>query len=198
MSFGSSVVGAQEVSALHRNDDVDADSAAHHHTLGVSPNQAAPGNHKHDTAYAAKVHGHANPSTKARLGAVVPVSFGVSPTLFTIKVKNNNTYITDFDIRLHLNITDRTTIVATDFLIVEWLIDGVLQVEQTAIRWITGTAGNHPTAFRSGVPATIAVDRVAAGAEVTVGIKARVTGAASTSASTYDVEANTYYVLREA
>lgn len=40
-------VPAQEVNDFHNNDDVDSSQASHHHTLGKSPNQAAPGNHVH-------------------------------------------------------------------------------------------------------------------------------------------------------
>ena len=38
------------VNEFHTNDGLDRDSAAHHHTLGTSPNQAAAGAHNHDGA----------------------------------------------------------------------------------------------------------------------------------------------------
>lgn len=41
------ILSPQQVNDLHRNDDVDDSSFAHHHTLGIKPNQAAPGNHQH-------------------------------------------------------------------------------------------------------------------------------------------------------
>ena len=36
------------VNEFHTNDDLDRDSNAHHHTLGVGVNQASPGAHNHD------------------------------------------------------------------------------------------------------------------------------------------------------
>lgn len=36
------------VNEFHTNDDLDRDSNAHHHTLGVGINQAASGGHNHD------------------------------------------------------------------------------------------------------------------------------------------------------
>lgn len=42
----------------HRVSDVDADQYAQHHTLGKSPNQAAPGNHNHDDTYSPLGHTH--------------------------------------------------------------------------------------------------------------------------------------------
>lgn len=39
---------AAEVDEFHRNSDVDLRRESQHHTLGPQPNQAAPGDHKHD------------------------------------------------------------------------------------------------------------------------------------------------------
>lgn len=39
---------AEEVERLHTNADTDTRAESQHHTLGPSPTQAAPGNHKHD------------------------------------------------------------------------------------------------------------------------------------------------------
>lgn len=36
------------VEAFHARDDIDSSVNAHHHTLGVKHNQAAPGDHVHD------------------------------------------------------------------------------------------------------------------------------------------------------
>jgi len=36
------------VNRFHQKDDADSSSEAHHHTLGIKKDQAAPGNHKHD------------------------------------------------------------------------------------------------------------------------------------------------------
>lgn len=36
------------VNEFHTNDDLDRDSNAHHHTLGVGVNQASSGGHNHD------------------------------------------------------------------------------------------------------------------------------------------------------
>ena len=36
------------VTEFHTNDDVDTSGQAHHHTLGIGANQAAPGPHRHD------------------------------------------------------------------------------------------------------------------------------------------------------
>ena len=38
----------QVVDDFHENSDLDARAESQHHTLGPSPTQAAPGNHKHD------------------------------------------------------------------------------------------------------------------------------------------------------
>lgn len=37
----------KEVSDFHTNDDLDVSPTSHHHTLGPSRNQAAPGTHTH-------------------------------------------------------------------------------------------------------------------------------------------------------
>lgn len=37
-----------EVNQFHRYDDVDVDPVSHHHTLGIDPAQASPGDHTHD------------------------------------------------------------------------------------------------------------------------------------------------------
>jgi hypothetical protein len=39
---------AQAVEDFHTNSDLDARAESQHHTLGPSPTQASPGNHKHD------------------------------------------------------------------------------------------------------------------------------------------------------
>jgi hypothetical protein len=41
-------VPAEEVNLFHLNSDRDAGSTAQHHTLGLGPGQASPGNHNHD------------------------------------------------------------------------------------------------------------------------------------------------------
>jgi hypothetical protein len=42
------VYSAQAVIKFHQRDDTDSSKTAHHHSLGPSANQAAPGNHNHD------------------------------------------------------------------------------------------------------------------------------------------------------
>jgi hypothetical protein len=39
---------SEEVNTMHLNSDKDAGSGALHHTLGLNPSQASPGNHNHD------------------------------------------------------------------------------------------------------------------------------------------------------
>jgi hypothetical protein len=39
---------SEEVNAFHLNSDKDSSSGALHHTLGIGPYQASPGNHTHD------------------------------------------------------------------------------------------------------------------------------------------------------
>lgn len=39
---------ATKVNAFHTNSDVDKSAISQHHTLGVSPTQASPGDHTHD------------------------------------------------------------------------------------------------------------------------------------------------------
>ena len=39
---------SQAVSDFHENSDLDSRAEAQHHTLGPNPNQASPGNHRHD------------------------------------------------------------------------------------------------------------------------------------------------------
>jgi hypothetical protein len=38
----------EEVNSFHVNSDRDSSHTAQHHTLGLNPNQASPGNHTHD------------------------------------------------------------------------------------------------------------------------------------------------------
>ena len=46
--FGNAGANASEVNDLHINSDVDKSTLSQHHTLGVLPNQASPGDHNHD------------------------------------------------------------------------------------------------------------------------------------------------------
>lgn len=45
---GQSLPNPDEVNEFHRYDDVDNFPEAHHHTLGIDPNQASFGDHNHD------------------------------------------------------------------------------------------------------------------------------------------------------
>ena len=38
----------EEVNRFHLNSDKDSSATALHHTLGIGPSQASPGNHSHD------------------------------------------------------------------------------------------------------------------------------------------------------
>lgn len=58
---------SKEVSDFHNNSDVDSSAKAQHHTLGVGPTQAAPGNHDHDDIYSKLGHSHL-PIIKAGFG----------------------------------------------------------------------------------------------------------------------------------
>lgn len=42
------VLNSEEVNALHINSDKDSSAQAQHHTLGIKPTQASPGNHTHN------------------------------------------------------------------------------------------------------------------------------------------------------
>ena len=44
----SPVLNSEEVNALHINSDKDSSAQAQHHTLGIKPTQASPGNHTHN------------------------------------------------------------------------------------------------------------------------------------------------------
>lgn len=46
--FGNVGASAGEVNDFHANSDVDKSTLSQHHTLGVQPNQASPGDHNHD------------------------------------------------------------------------------------------------------------------------------------------------------
>lgn len=64
----------------HEKSDVDANPLAQHHTLGRNPNQAAPGNHNHDTRYTLLGHSHVTGAwinvTTMPEGASTWVNFG--------------------------------------------------------------------------------------------------------------------------
>ena len=44
----SSYPSAQTVNEFHQNSDVDTSPEAQHHTLGIGPNKASPGDHRHN------------------------------------------------------------------------------------------------------------------------------------------------------
>lgn len=46
--FGNVGAGAGEVNDFHINSDVDKSTLSQHHTLGIQPNQASPGDHNHN------------------------------------------------------------------------------------------------------------------------------------------------------
>ena len=48
-AFDAKTPSPQDVYLFHNNSDRDSSPFAQHHTLGSKPNQAAPGNHKHDS-----------------------------------------------------------------------------------------------------------------------------------------------------
>jgi len=45
--FADKYPSPKEVTDFHHNDDLDKSDVAHHHTLGLSQNQAASGKHNH-------------------------------------------------------------------------------------------------------------------------------------------------------
>jgi hypothetical protein len=45
----------EEVSVFHLNSDRDSSALAQHHTLGLGPYQASPGNHNHDGKNSARI-----------------------------------------------------------------------------------------------------------------------------------------------
>jgi hypothetical protein len=46
---------SQDVNDFHLNSDRDSSHTAQHHTLGLGPNQASPGNHNHDGKTSARI-----------------------------------------------------------------------------------------------------------------------------------------------
>lgn len=46
--FGNVGASAGQVNDFHANSDVDKSTLSQHHTLGILPNQASPGDHNHD------------------------------------------------------------------------------------------------------------------------------------------------------
>jgi hypothetical protein len=46
--FGNAGASAGAVNEFHANSDVDKSTISQHHTLGIQPNQASPGDHNHD------------------------------------------------------------------------------------------------------------------------------------------------------
>lgn len=48
MAFNPNEFTSEQVNILHLNSDKDAGAGALHHTLGLGPTQASPGNHDHD------------------------------------------------------------------------------------------------------------------------------------------------------
>lgn len=46
--FGNAGASAGEVNDFHANSDVDKSTLSQHHTLGIQPNQASPGDHDHN------------------------------------------------------------------------------------------------------------------------------------------------------
>lgn len=46
--FGNVGASAGEVNDFHSNSDVDKSTLSQHHTLGIQPNQASPGDHNHN------------------------------------------------------------------------------------------------------------------------------------------------------
>jgi len=53
---------AAAVNKLHSNSDVDSSVTGQHHTLGISHNQASPGDHKHDGKASRRIGTGINPS----------------------------------------------------------------------------------------------------------------------------------------
>lgn len=47
----------EKVNEFHRYDDVDNTPESHHHTLGIEPNQASPGDHTHNGRDSAALFG---------------------------------------------------------------------------------------------------------------------------------------------
>jgi hypothetical protein len=57
--FGNAGASAGEVNEFHANSDVDKSTISQHHTLGIQPNQASPGDHNHDGRNSRRIKGTA-------------------------------------------------------------------------------------------------------------------------------------------
>lgn len=55
--FGNIGASAGEVNDFHANSDVDKSTLSQHHTLGIQPNQASPGDHNHNGRNSRRVEG---------------------------------------------------------------------------------------------------------------------------------------------
>ncbi len=55
VGFGVPGAGDIDVNRLHDHDDLDITFYSHHHTLGIFPNQASPGDHTHDGIKSKKI-----------------------------------------------------------------------------------------------------------------------------------------------
>jgi hypothetical protein len=57
MAFNPNEFSSEQVNIFHLNSDKDAGAGALHHTLGLGPTQASPGNHTHDGRNSKRIKG---------------------------------------------------------------------------------------------------------------------------------------------
>lgn len=91
----------------HLNADTDGDATAMHHTLGLSPYQAAPGNHNHDADYSDIAHTH----TVVTSASASPSGGGFSGQLDFYKIADSMVIVSgylDNDTFNNTTLTDST------------------------------------------------------------------------------------------
>lgn len=104
-----------QVNEFHRYDDSDNSPESHHHTLGVDPNQASPGDHNHDgrNSFLISDQNAASPgaNTGVLLGWGSVAAFNVTATSTRIKVSVNLEFTSTQDGGMTVTVTGHNTVV---------------------------------------------------------------------------------------
>jgi hypothetical protein len=77
--FGNAGASAGAVNDFHANSDVDKSTISQHHTLGIQPNQASPGDHNHDGRNSRRIKGSSIETTTVNFIPAVGTT-GTQPT----------------------------------------------------------------------------------------------------------------------
>jgi hypothetical protein len=172
-----------EVKTLHRDSDVDESPIAQHHTLGILPNQASPGDHVHDGKSSKKIEvkdlvgvsitytpaggtvGGTQPTftgnplftgSHTRIGNLC--FFQIDVAFTNILTFGTGQYYVNLPFNAEHFIAQRNGILTDFSTSKKYQISGIVQAGSSQLMLYTQTSNGLDTAFEHNVPHQLAVE----------------------------------------